>query len=164
MISEQERYKNTISPQGKNLLMSLDCTICTGHWQENGKELDTAAETHFSWMLQHLLPGKSRLQCPTLPMHRAQEGSTLCCLPVLPGKGTRLPWNSSEAPKRPGRKSWCPPCTVCGNTSALGIPVPSCLYASPTSRTPSSCGRTLIIVPQKHHRGFFQSHLRYSAC
>lgn len=162
-MSEQERYKNIISLQGKNLLMSLDCISSTGHWKEKAKELDTAAEAHPSWMLRHLAWELRAAVSPRSPLHRAQEGITLCWLPA-PGKGTRLPWNSSGALKRPGRKSWCPPCRVCGGTPAPGIPVPSCLHASPSSRIPSSCGRTLLIVPHKHHRSVFQSHLLCSTC
>lgn len=161
-MSEQERYKNTISPQRKSLLMSLDCVICTGHWQEKGKELDIAAEAHSSWMLQHLaweLWAAVSPRCPcTEPRRAPHSAASQCCL----GRGPGCPETALRL--QGDQEGRCPPCTVCGSTPALGIPAPSCLCATPKSRTPSSCGRTLLIIPQKHHRSVFQSHLLSSAC
>lgn len=133
--SEQERYKNTISPQGKNLLMCTDCISCTGHWKEKGPELK-------------LSPGRSSAGTP---------GCSIPLLPLLPTpcwlqKGTSLPATALglQRQQQEGLGSALP---VWESAAAPGIPVPSCLCASPSPKTPSSCGRALLIVPQKHTEG-----------
>lgn len=134
--------------------MSLDCISCTGHWEEKGKEQDSAAEAQSCWCCSSS-PGSSGCSLPTLPQ-RAQPGSTLCWLPGLPSNSSGLQRHQEGRADVPSHGL--------GKHSCSWHPVPSCLCASPNSRTPSSCERALLIVPQKHHRGVFQSHLLNSTC